>query len=251
MKKRMYIVIALLFSMNILSAQDTMYVHQPSGNILVIPISQIDSVTFYYDGEIFETVIDIDGNIYRVVTIGSQKWMASNLKVTRLNDGSPIPNVTDNAEWSDLTTPAYCWYDNNIAHKNLYGGLYNWYVAGSSNICPEGWHVPTDEEWTQLTTYLGGEAEAGGKLKESGTIHWKDPNTGATNETGFTALPGGRRYQEGEFQDLGEVGRWWTSTEHESFEIAAWYRQMKFDGRNVFRHNLRKIHGYCIRCIKD
>ena len=242
----------LLFAFYALEAQDTMYVHQSGGNILRIPVSQIDSVTFEYSGVIGETVVDIDGNVYQVVTIGSQKWMKGNLKVTRYNDGTPIPLVTGATEWNQSETPAYCWYDNNEAYKHPYGAIYNWYAAGQPNICPEGWHVPTDEEWTQLTTYLGGEAEAGNKLKEAGTAHWKSPNTGATNETGFTALPGGWRfYNDGEFKELNEAGRWWTSTGHESFLSAAWYRQMKFNGRNVFRHNLLKGHGYCIRCLKD
>ncbi len=253
MKKTISISIVIFFlTVILLLAQDTMYVHQPGGNILRIPVSQIDSVTFEYSGEIGETVTDIDENVYPVVTIGSQKWMVGNLKVTRYNDGTPIPNVTGNTEWSGLETPAYCWYDNNEAYKHPYGAIYNWFAASQPNICPEGWHVPSDEEWTQLTTFLGGEAEAGSKLKEAGTVHWKSPNNGATNETGFTALPGGWRYRnDGEFKELGEAGKWWTSTGHESFLGAAWYRQMKFNGRNVFRHNLLKGHGYCIRCMKD
>jgi uncharacterized protein (TIGR02145 family) len=138
------------------------------------------------------TVTDIDGNIYHTVTIGTQVWMVENLKTTKYRNGDPIPNVTGNA-WAALTTGAYCWYNNDAAtYKATYGALYNWYaVADSRNIAPTGWHVPTDAEWTTLTTFLGGESVAGGKLKETGTNHWTSPNTGATNETGFTALPGG------------------------------------------------------------
>jgi uncharacterized protein (TIGR02145 family) len=246
-----YLFFVILFSVSLV-AQDTMYVHQPGGNILRIPVSQIDSVTFEYSGAIGETVVDIDGNVYPVVTIGSQKWMAGNLKVTRYNDGTPIPMVTGATEWNQTEDPAYCWYDNNEDNKHPYGAIYNWFAASQPNICPEGWHVPSDEEWTTLTTYLGGEAEAGGKLKEMGTIHWTQPNTGATNETGFTALPGGWRFNnDGLFKELNDTGRWWTSTGHEIYGSAAWYRQMKFNGRNVFRHNLLKGHGYCIRCMKD
>lgn len=252
MKAKITLFILLIISFAVSSAQDTMYVHQLGGNILRIAVSQIDSITFEYTGAIGETVVDIDGNVYPVVTIGSQKWMADNLRVTRYNDGSPIALVTANTAWTEIETPAYCWYENNEAHKNTYGAIYNWYAASQPNICPEGWHVASDEEWTVLTTFLGGTAEAGSKLKEAGTVHWKEPNSGATNETGFTALPGGWRYRnDGEFKELNEAGLWWTSTGHESYNTSAWYRQMKFNGRNVYRGNFLKGHGYCIRCMKD
>ena len=120
--------------------------------------------------------------------------MAENLKTTKYRDGTSIPLVTENTAWLNLTTPGYCWYNNDAAHyKSTYGALYNWYVlnAGSNgwkNVCPTGWHVPTDAEWTTLTTYLGGESIAGGKLKETGTSHWLSPNTVATNETGLHTL---------------------------------------------------------------
>lgn len=150
-------------------------------------------------------VIDIDGNVYQIVTIGTQVWMAENLKVTHYRNGDVIPNVTDGPTWAGLTTGAYCEYDNNVASVATYGRLYNWYAAvDTRNIAPDGWHVPSDEEWKQLETYLGmsqAEADAiglrgsdeGGMLKETGTSHWDSPNTGATNESGFTALPGGHR----------------------------------------------------------
>ena len=139
------------------------------------------------------TVVDIDGNVYNTVTIGTQVWMVENLKTTKYRNGDAIPNVTGNASWVALSTGAYCWYNNDAAtYKATYGALYNWYAVGDSrNIAPSGWHVATDSEWTTLSTFLGGESIAGDKLKEIGTSHWLSPNTGATNSNGFTAFPGG------------------------------------------------------------
>ncbi len=146
------------------------------------------------------TVTDIDGNVYQTIGIGSQYWTAENLKTTRFNDGTPIPLVTDNSTWEFLVAPGYCWYNNDeAASKEVYGALYNWYVVVSSKLPPEGWHVSTDAEWTILETFLGGITGAGGKLKETGTDHWLTPNTGATDETGFTALPGGIRAKDGSY----------------------------------------------------
>jgi uncharacterized protein (TIGR02145 family) len=125
-------------------------------------------------------VSDIDGNYYKTIQIGSQIWMAENLKTTRYNDGSNIPLVTDNTAWSNLTTPGYCWYNNDAAtYKNVYGALYNWYAVNTGKLCPSGWHVPSEYEWTLLVNYLGGVYAAGGKLKETGTTHWYSPNAGA------------------------------------------------------------------------
>lgn len=141
--------------------------------------------------EVPEEVLDTDGNIYHTVVIGNQVWIVENLKTTRYNDGTSIPLVTGNTEWINLTTPGYCWYDNDITNKETYGALYNWYAVQTNKICPAGWHVPSDSEWTALTDFLGGESTAGGKLKEAGTMHWDSPNTGATDESGLTLLPGG------------------------------------------------------------
>ena len=129
--------------------------------------------------------------------------MAENLRTTKYNDGTPIPQVTDAAAWSNLMTPGYCWYNNDAAkYKETYGALYNWYTVNIGNLCPSGWHVPADTEWMVLTAHLGGEKISGGKLKETGTLHWDKPNLRATNETGFTALPGGRCYFSGAIHRL-------------------------------------------------
>lgn len=138
------------------------------------------------------TVTDYDGNVYQTVLIGDQCWMMENLKVTHYRNGDPIPHVTDGVTWGNLTSGAYCNYNNDEGNVATYGRLYNWYaVDDSRNIAPAGWHVPSDAEWQTLVDYLGGDAVAGGKMKEAGTTHWASPNTGATNESGFTALPGG------------------------------------------------------------
>jgi uncharacterized protein (TIGR02145 family) len=170
------------------------------------------------------TVTDIDGNVYHTVTIGTQTWMVENLKTTHYRDGEAIPYVTDSAIWNGLSTPAYCFYNNDaVANKATYGALYNWYTASSPKLCPVGWHVPTDAEWTTLMTYLGGQIVAGGKLKEQGTAHWNSPNTGADNSTGFTAVPGGCRTMGLiQFYEIGTFGYWWSSTETSA--KFAWYR---------------------------
>jgi uncharacterized protein (TIGR02145 family) len=187
------------------------------------------------------TISDIEGNVYHIVTIGTQVWMAENLKTTRYSNGTSIPLVTDNSAWGNLTTPGYCWYNNDEAtYKNTYGALYNWYTINTGNLCPTGWHVPTDAEWTTLTTYLGGESVAGGKLKETGTAHWTSPNIGATNESGFTALPGGDRIYDGTFYTIGSYGWWWSEGDA---------RRLR-DG-NVFRSNSDKRDGFSVRCLRD
>jgi uncharacterized protein (TIGR02145 family) len=196
------------------------------------------------------TVNDNDGNVYHTVTIGTQVWMVENLKATKYNDDTSIPLVTDATDWQNLSTPAYCWYNNDAAnYKATYGALYNWYTVNTGNLCPTGWHVPSDAEWTTLTTYLGGEDVAGGKLKEIGTTHWNYPNTDATNESGFTALPGGNRFFNGTFGDTGAGGYWWSSTEHSA--SFSWYRYMYFALGFVDRDYYGKESGISVRCVKD
>ena len=198
---------------------------------------------------------DIDGNVYNIVTIGTQVWMAGNLKTTKYNDGTAIPNVTDGTAWAALTTPSYCWYDNDATtYKATYGALYNWYTVnptsnGGKNVCPTSWHVPTDAEWATLTTYLGGDAVEGGKLKETGTTHWITPNTGATNETGFTALPGGNRLVSGTYFNFGYYGSWWNSTEGSTPD--AYFRFMYYSNSNGYGGVTSKLFGLSVRCLRD
>jgi len=195
-------------------------------------------------------VTDIDGNVYHTVQIGTQTWMVENLKTTRFNDGTSIPKVTNNSEWAQSDTAAYCWYDNDSsANVDIYGALYNWNAVQSDKLAPSGWHVATDQDWTTLTTFLGGENVAGGKLKEKGTGNWKSPNTGANNEVGFAALPGGYRTPEGSFSDMSLSGDWWTSTELTAGN--AWFRGMGYDQGSVSRVGLNKALGLSVRCVRD
>ncbi len=197
-----------------------------------------------------ETVTDIDGNIYRTAAIGTQVWMAENLRTTRYRDGSPIPNITDNFAWGGLTTGAYSWYDHDaVTYKNPYGALYNWYaVVDSRNISPQGWHVPTDAEWTILGTYLA--ANSGGKMKEEGTAHWLTPNTGATNESGFSALPGGfRSYTGNLFGNLGGDGYYHSATEFDA--TTSWARYLLNVSADLGRWHYNKGSGMSVRCVKD
>jgi uncharacterized protein (TIGR02145 family) len=199
----------------------------------------------------FITCTDGDNNSYPVVNIGSQTWMAENLKTTKFKDGNTsIPNITDNTEWDALSTPAYCWYNNNEAtYKASYGALYNWYTLNTRNLCPTGWHVPTDDEWTAMITFLGGGSIAGGKLKETGTTHWLSPNTGATNESGYTLLPGGYRNVLGTFINVGNYGYLWSSTVYVYDYV--WYRYVYYSASNVYSMNNWKNCAFSVRCLQD
>jgi uncharacterized protein (TIGR02145 family) len=198
---------------------------------------------------------DGDDNNYPVVGIGTQIWMAENLKTTKYSDGTDIPLQTNNTDWGALSTPAYCYYNNTASTYNaIYGALYNWYAVdtvgnGGKNVCPTGWHVPSDTEWTKLTTYLGGESLAGDKLKETGITHWSITHTGVTNETGFTALPGGIRYYGGSFSYINLMGNWWSSTEASTtFANSRYMDYLKVD---VYGDVYIKRGGLSVRCLKN
>lgn len=196
-------------------------------------------------------VTDVDGNSYSVVTIGSQCWMGENLKVTHFRDGSPIPEVADSTDWKNLTTPGMVSYDNDHAYDATYGKLYNWFAVGDARgICPDGWHVPHDNEYQVLTKYLDPEGDfAGGRMKEAGTEHWLTPNEGANNSSGFTALPGGMRFREGQFQWLGENGLFWSTRQDGDFE--AYFLTLTYDGADAHRTFIYKQSGFSCRCVKD
>ncbi len=200
------------------------------------------------------TVEDIDGNVYNTIKIGDQWWMMENLKVTRFTNGDEIPNVTDNSEWASLSSGAYCVYENDESYASTYGYLYNWFaVDTSSGLAPEGWRVPTNDDWKELEDYLGGSSVAGGKLKEMGTSHWASPNTGATNESCFTALPGGNRYYgNGKYLLLGNYARFWSSSESEYNSDNAWYLELRpNDWYSSRDDNNPKRSGFSVRCVKD
>jgi uncharacterized protein (TIGR02145 family) len=187
--------------------------------------------------------------------------MAENLRTTKYRDGSNIPVVTDNTQWDNkinnsTTLPMMCWYNNDQATytANKFGALYNWYAInpatnGNKNVCPTGWHVPTDAEWTTLATSLGGESVAGGKMKSTGTQYWLSPNTDATNSSSFSGLPGGSRYDGGTFGLIGNYGYWWSSTEGSTG--SAWVRNLLYGRGGVYRLNYDKTDGFSVRCVRD
>jgi uncharacterized protein (TIGR02145 family) len=207
-----------------------------------------------------ETIKDLDGNTYKIVKIGDQWWMAENLKVKRYRNGDVIPHVIDGEEWKNLTSGAYYECSNDVNHVTIYGRIYNWAAVNDSRmIAPTGWHVPSDEEWKQLEMYLGmSQSEAdktagrgtneGGKLKETGNTHWQSPNSGATNESGFSALPGGW-IGGGSCGFIGSYGIFWTSTEIDS--NSAWMRSLSCFSSWIIREENPKKWGFYIRCVKD
>ena len=207
-------------------------------------------------------VKDIDGNRYTAVIIGKHEWMRENLKTTRYNDGTPISNLTDSSEWTEVDSPAYVWYDNDISNKNIYGALYNWSAVGTrTDICPAGWRVAKDIDWKKLENYLGMISEEiegtgwrgtdqGGKLKETGTLNWDSPNVGATNEYGFLAVPGGRRTEKGVFLGINRGCTIWTFTE--TSHSNAIYRNLSTGNTRIGRNpEGEKKMGLAVRCIKD
>ncbi len=237
----------------------------------VITSSPTDDQTYYfhYTGNPCPdapTVTDIDGNVYNTVQIGSQCWMKENLKTTTYNNGTPIPNVTDPDEWQDQTTGAYVWYDNDISWKDSYGALYNWYTTVDANgLCPTGWHVPTHDEWTDLTDYIGGTSSPhGNELKSCRQVNsplgggcntsehprWEEDNYNwGTDNYGFSGFPGGYRSSFGDFGFIGDDGLWWSSTERLS--NYAWYRYLGYyDGYVIVGPN-DKQYGFSVRCLRD
>lgn len=193
---------------------------------------------------------DIEGNEYRTVTIGTQVWMAENLKTTKFNDGTSIPMVSDNEAWVKISTPAYSWYNNDsIANKKTYGALYNWYAVSTNKLCPAGWHVPTDGEWQTLTLFLDGFYTAGGKMKEKGTEHWKSPNIDGTNESGFTALPAGYRSLQGIFNYIGIACYWWSSTPYNESSVIFW--NIRYRLGYIYKFRSENFCGFSVRCMKD
>ena len=185
-----------------------------------------------------------------LITIGTQTWTTKNLDVTTYRNGDAIPQVQDST-WITLTSGAWCYYENNTANGTTYGKLYNWYAVNDSRgLAPNGYHIPTVEEWSTLITYLGGQLTAGSKMKEVGTSHWLSPNTGATNSSGFTGLPGGYRYDlDGYFYEIGDIGGWWSSSEFNT--LYALSRSLSSNSAIVNFYYTDKKFGYSVRCLKD
>jgi uncharacterized protein (TIGR02145 family) len=193
---------------------------------------------------LFDSIVDIDGNCYKTIQIGTQVWMAENLKSTKYNDGSPIIYFNDD----ENARSVYAWYDNNINFKDLYGALYSEYTVHSIKLCPVGWHVPYHWEWFVLADYLGAENNAGGKMKMQDTTYWKSPNEGATNESGFGALPGGACLGK-LFGGMRNIGFWWSATGWDPENAYCWYLTYSSGGINwVLNSNDSYLS---VRCIKD
>ena len=205
--------------------------------------------------------VTYNGYNYPTIILGNgQEWMAHNLRTTQYSDGTAIPLVTDPNQWAaninnSTTLPMMCWYNNDQTTytANNFGALYNWYAVnpltnGNKNVCPAGWHVPTDAEWTTFINYLDPNT-AGGKMKSTGTQYWLSPNQDATNESGFSGLPGGIRYIDGRFAFVGEYGPWWSSTEYDTDVV--WDRRLDYSTGNVARNVSVKEEGLSVRCLRD
>ena len=211
--------------------------------------------------EDLSTVIDVDGNVYGIIKIGKQLWMAENLKVTRYRNGDTIPHVVSAYEWHGLRNGAYCIFNNDSLNFSKLGCLYNWDAVNDiRKISPKGWRVPTDDDWKELEIQLGMEPDSadihgfrgtdeGGKLKEVGTIHWLFPNQGATNSSGFNAISCGFRSSGGNFWALGYRTYFWTETEDDSSH--AWGRGLYHDRADIIRGNFAKANAFSIRCLKN
>lgn len=230
---------------------------------LMDPISNTDAVTKSYVDELKAQIEDLqvavglivkdfEGNIYDVVQIGSQYWLKQNLRTAYYNNGTPISTDLSSALWLSTTEGAYCWYDNDSAnHDILYGKLYNWHAVNTGNLCPSGWHVPTNTDWDVLLNEVGGASTAGGALKVTGTTYWISPNEGATDEYNFSAMPGGYAGSSENFYDKGFNGYWWTATEYADDPNNGIYKYMYCSLDRTDTNNFSKNVGASVRCVKD
>jgi uncharacterized protein (TIGR02145 family) len=206
-------------------------------------------------GKFSDCIKDINGNTYKTVTIGTQTWMAENLKTSKYNDGTSIPNVTDGKQWKELTKGAWCNYNNSDSLGKIYGKLYNWFAVspttnGNKNICPSGWHVPNNTEWNSLIEFLGSKNLAGAKIKEIGILKWITPNYESNNISLFSALPSGARdYYNGEFVNIGINGYFWSSDESKSTD--AWFLYLENKYNSTYLKSDDQPLGISIRCIKN
>jgi uncharacterized protein (TIGR02145 family) len=260
MSKKIIFFTKLFISFFYLNGQTVMNIHQNNGTIMQIPLSTIDSITYTIStvGLDIESNpgegVTFDGYTYSSIVFGNgQEWMAENLRTSIYSNGDPIPNVPDEFEWTNLNTGAW------VEYGVIYGKLYNWYaVSDSRNLCPVGWHVPSDNEWSSFINYLDPNADggsntsntAGGKMKSVGTQLWIFPNEDATNESGFTALPAGIRYS-GSFFGFGYATYWWSSTEYSSGSSMAYNRNLSHSSGNVGRAGGYREDGMSVRCLRD
>ena len=203
-------------------------------------------------GDKIKFQVKADGDNMETVRIGTQEWTDKNLDVTRYRNGDIIPEVKDPKKWAELTTGAWCYYDNDPKNGKIYGKLYNWYAVNDPRgLAPEGFHIPSDSEWTTLTKFLGGEQVAGGKMKSTGTSLWQSPNTAATNSSGFKGLPGGCRAYEGTFATIGYNGYWWSSSEGNTTFAWSRFLVLELDYGYAYRSSGSKRWGFSVRCLRD
>jgi uncharacterized protein (TIGR02145 family) len=246
-----------------LNAQTILNIHQSNGTVQQIPTNTIDSITYSSIGGngIVSNPgqgVTFNGVTYSTIVLGNgQEWMGENIRTSNYANGDTIPNISDPSQWVVLTTGAWVYYDNDSQYENTYGKLYNWYaVSDPRNICPQGWRVPTETDWSTLINYLDPNAMgganfnnfAGGKMKSIGTQYWINPNTGASNESGFSGLPGGV-FDSGSFNSLGTYGNWWGATEVDFFD--AWYYNLYAFNDVVYKYHYVKQKGHSVRCIKN
>lgn len=198
------------------------------------------------------STLTYNGYTYKTIKIGSQWWLAENLRTTKYNDETPIANITDCEEWVNLETGAYCWYNNDESYGNTYGALYNWYAVNTRKLAPAGWHVATEEDIHELAKFLMNNEDdgllVGGKLKETGSSHWQTPNSGATNEVGFSALPGGFREYDCNFDEINTTGIFWTSTLRTTTPISF---SMQYDETFLRIPDADPLCGFSVRLVKD
>ena len=193
---------------------------------------------------------DVDGYTYKTDTIGNQIWMKENLKTAKFRNGDPIPGVESGSSWTALSTGAFCWYNNDMDQEYVYGKLYNWYAVNDARkLCPVGWHIPTESDWNTLITFLNGVNLAGGKMKESGLQYWNDPNIGATNESGFSGLPGGLRDFNGNFVFIGDSGFWWGTPAGSNGD--AYTQSLNTNSTSTINFYEDRRSGASVRCIRD
>jgi len=219
--------------------------------VLLIFLFSFHSLLFAQFPVFGDGVTDSEGNVYQTVILeNGQEWMAENLKVNLFSNGDSIPALVTNSLWQVANSGAYSIYENNTTNSTIYGNLYNWYVTiDERNICPIGWHVPTDFEWTDYSDLLGGNGVAGGKIKMQDTLYWIAPNLGATNESLFSGLPAGCRYDGGNYSNKKKYAYWWTSTQLDN--QFSWYRTTNYNSDNLVKNYVRKQSGYSVRCLKN
>jgi uncharacterized protein (TIGR02145 family) len=244
---------------NFLAPNTTYYLRAYATNIAgtgygnEITVTVPDYPVVFNPGTAYGTVSDIENNSYKTVQIGTQVWMAENLKTSKYNDGSPVPEVKDNSAWKDLATPGFCWLNNDEGFKNQFGALYNFYAVATGKLCPSGWHVPDQSELTALNYNLGGVAVSGGKMKETGTSHWKTPNEGATNESGFTSLPASTRENVGNFFPVRlSYTCWWLSSVYIHNSTDAFFFSVNNESPRLQDNSIQsKNAGFSVRCVKN